>query len=211
MIACSVEKRVSLVNKLTPSQRFTFYKTEMEGMLRIRSVKMRDNLFALMIQGFNLSTKKFMVQQAAGKKGLISLRPDNVFAIFGLKNEGVDVSCFLSMDQGKAVKKVPVSFVNKKTGKILIDDLIQKIVRNKNADDEFVQMAFLVLLGTIIAPVSDEYISKNYYALVQDVRQIKKFNWNAFTLRFCLPEIGMDLQPGRVREWPRGNLALLQV
>ena len=93
----------------------------------------------------------------------------------------------------------------------MIDDLIDKIVRNKNTDDEFVRMAFLVLLGTIIAPVSDEYIRKNYYALVQDVRQIKKFNWNAFTLRFCLSEIGVVLQPGRVREWPRGNLALLQV
>ena len=172
---------------------------------------MRDNLLALMIQGSNPSTKKFMVQEAAEKKGLISLRPDDVFAIFGLKNEGVDVSSFLSMDQGKAIKKIPASFVNKKNGKILIDDLIEKIVRNKNADDEFVRMAFLVLLGTIIAPVSDEYIPKNYYALVQDVRQIKKFNWNAFTLRFCLSEIGMVLQPGRVREWPRGNLALLQV
>ena len=36
---------------------------------------------------------------------MISLRPDDVFAIFGLKNEGVDVSSFLSMDQGKAIKK----------------------------------------------------------------------------------------------------------
>ena len=114
-----------------------------------------------------------MVQEATGKKGLISLRPDDVFAIFGLKNEGVDVSSFLSMDQGKAVKK-SVSFVNKKDGKILIDDLIEKIVRNKNADDEFVRMAFLILLGTIIAPVSDEYIPKNYYALVQDCQTDKK-------------------------------------
>nr|XP_045084072.1 uncharacterized protein LOC109787629 [Aegilops tauschii subsp. strangulata] len=105
VIACSVEKWVSLVNKLTPSQRFTFYETEMEGMLRIPSVKMRDNLLALMIHGYNPSSKKFMVQEAAGKKGLISLRPDDVFAIFGLKNEGVDVSSFLSMDQGKAIKK----------------------------------------------------------------------------------------------------------
>ena len=93
----------------------------------------------------------------------------------------------------------------------MIDDLIEKIVKNKNADDEFVWMTFLILLGTIIAPVSDEYISKNYYALVQDVRLIKKFNWNAFTLRFCLSEIGTVLRPGHVREWPRGNLALLQV
>ena len=105
MIACSVEKWVSLVNKLTPSQRFTFYETEMEGMLRIPSVKMRDNLLALMIQGYNPSSKKFMVQEAGGKKGLISLRSDDVFAIFGLKNDGVDVSSFFSMDQGKAIKK----------------------------------------------------------------------------------------------------------
>ena len=69
VIACSVEKWVSLVNKLTSSQRFTFYETEMEGMLRIPSVKMRDNLLALMIQGYNPSSKKFKVQEAAGKKG----------------------------------------------------------------------------------------------------------------------------------------------
>ena len=105
VIGCSVQKWVSLVNQLTPSQWFTFYETKMEGMLWIPSMKMRDNLLALMIQGSNPSTKKFMVQEAAEKKGLISLRPDDVFAIFGLKNEGVDVSSFLSMDQGKAVKQ----------------------------------------------------------------------------------------------------------
>ena len=42
---------------------------------------MCDNLLALMIQGYNPSSKKFMVQEAAGKKGLISLRLDDVFAI----------------------------------------------------------------------------------------------------------------------------------
>ena len=50
VIACFVEKWVTLVNKLTTSQRFTFYETEMEGMLRIPSVKMRDNLLALTIE-----------------------------------------------------------------------------------------------------------------------------------------------------------------
>ena len=93
----------------------------------------------------------------------------------------------------------------------MIDTLIDKIVRNKDVDDDFVRMTFLVLLGTIIAPVSHEYVPKKYYALVQDIKLIRKFNWNAFTLQFCLSEIGMVLQPGRVREWPGGNLALLQV
>ena len=52
------------------------------------------------------------------------------------------------------MKKVLVNFVSRKNGKIMIDDLIDKIVRNKNTDNEFVWMAFLVLLGTIIASVS---------------------------------------------------------
>ena len=42
-----------------------------------------------------------MVQETAGKKGFISLRPDHVHAIFGWKNEGVDVSSFLSWTKGK--------------------------------------------------------------------------------------------------------------
>ncbi|KAE8821886.1 hypothetical protein D1007_00079 [Hordeum vulgare] len=92
----------------------------------------------------------------------------------------------------------------------MIDDLINKIVKNDNTDDDFVRMTFLVLFGTVIAPVSHEYISKEYYALVKDKRMISKFNWNDFTLKFFLSEIGKVLEDDRVREWPHGNLALLQ-
>ncbi|KAE8795651.1 hypothetical protein D1007_29546 [Hordeum vulgare] len=90
------------------------------------------------------------------------------------------------------------------------DDLINKIVKNDNTDDDFVRMTFLVLLGTVIAPVSHEYIPMEYYDLVKDKRMISKFNWNDFTLKFFLSEIGKVIEDGRVREWPHGNLALLQ-
>ncbi|VAH92613.1 unnamed protein product [Triticum turgidum subsp. durum] len=92
----------------------------------------------------------------------------------------------------------------------MIDDLIEKIVKDKSTDDDFIRMTFLVLLGTIIAPVSHEYVPKKYYALVKNIKLIRKFNWNAFTSRFCLSEIGKLLQDGHVRQWPQGNLALLQ-
>ncbi|KAE8817776.1 hypothetical protein D1007_04545 [Hordeum vulgare] len=92
----------------------------------------------------------------------------------------------------------------------MIDDLINKIVKNDNTGDDFVRMTFLVLLGTVIAPVSHEYIPKEYYALVKDKRMISKFNWNDFTFKFFLSEIGKVLEDGRVREWPHGNLAILQ-
>ena len=91
----------------------------------------------------------------------------------------------------------------------MIDDLIQKIVRNKSADDEFLRTAVLVLLGTIIAPMSAVSIPKEYYALVHDVKRISTLNFNVFTLRTCLTEIGKLKQDDRVRQWPCGNLALL--
>ncbi|KAI5010581.1 hypothetical protein ZWY2020_012718 [Hordeum vulgare] len=90
------------------------------------------------------------------------------------------------------MKRIPTNFVDTKKGKIMIDDLINKIVKNDNTDDDFVQMTFLVLLGTVIAPVSHEYIPKEYYALVKDKRMISKFSWNDFTLKFFLSEIGKD-------------------
>ncbi|XP_073366082.1 uncharacterized protein [Aegilops tauschii subsp. strangulata] len=53
-------------------------------------------------------------------------------------------------------------------------------------------------------------IPKEYYALVHDVKRISTLNFNVFTLRTCLTEIGKLKQDGRVRQWPCGNLALLQ-
>ncbi|XBI03224.1 hypothetical protein VPH35_131663 [Triticum aestivum] len=214
VIPCSVQKWVSLVDKLSPSQKFRFYEMDMQGMFRIPSIRMRDFLLHFLLQSYNPSSKKFMVQESSGStagcKGLISLRPDDVYSIFGWKNNGVDVFGFLSTEGEKATKKIPVSFVSKKNGKIMIDDLIEKIVKDKSTDDDFIRMTFLVLLGTIIAPVSHEYVPKKYYALVKNIKLIRKFNWNAFTSRFCLSEIGKLLQDGHVRQWPQGNLALLQ-
>ena len=211
MIPCSVEKWVSLVDKLSASQKFTFYETDLQGMLQMSSVKMREFLLHFLIQGYNRHNKKFMVQESAGSKGLISIGHDDVLSIFGLKNQGVDVVGFLRTEGQKSMKRIPTNFVDTKKGKIMIDDLINKIVKNENTDDDFVRMTFLVLLGTVIAPVSHEYIPKEYYALVKDKRMISKFNWNEFTLKFFLSEIGKVLEDGRVREWPHGNLALLQV
>ena len=81
----------------------------------------------------------------------------------------------------------------------------------KAADDEFVRMTVLVLLGTVLAPVSKDYIPKDYYALVRDVNLIGKMNWNNFTLRQCLSSVGKVLEDGEIVERPTGNLAVLQV
>lgn len=210
-ISCSVEKWLSLVNQLEENQRYRFYDTGLHGFLQIPSIKMRNFLLSHIIKGFNPNDKKFKVYENDKGGVHISLRNDDVHCIFGLKNEGINAHGILSMEGAEAVKKIPRYYVNKNTSNIMIDDLIDIIVKGKSADDDFVRMTVLVLLGTIIAPVSTKFVPKQYYALVQDVKRIAKINWNNFTLRICLHEIGKVLQDGRVKNWPMGNLALVQV
>ena len=133
-----------------------------------------------------------------------------MFLIFRFKNEGEDVFGILAMEGKELIKKILIQYVQK-NGQIMIDDLIQKIARNKSTDDEFLWMVVLVFLGTTIAPMSVISIPKEYYTLVHDVKQISTLNFNVFTLRTCLTDIGKLKQDGRVRQWPCGNLVLLQV
>ncbi|XP_020198095.1 uncharacterized protein [Aegilops tauschii subsp. strangulata] len=48
------------------------------------------------------------------------------------------------------------------------------------------------------------------YAWVDDVKRISKINWNAFTLRVLLDCLRNVRKGKHLRQWPRGNLALLQ-
>lgn len=79
---------------------------------------MRDFLLHFLLQGYNPSSKKFMVQESSGStagcKGLISLRPDDVYSIFGWKNNGVDVFGFLSTEGEKATKKYQLVLLARK-------------------------------------------------------------------------------------------------
>nr|XP_040249221.1 uncharacterized protein LOC109762943 [Aegilops tauschii subsp. strangulata] len=58
--------------------------------------------------------------------------------------------------------------------------------------------------------MSTKTVPKQYYALVDDVKRISKINWNAFTLRVLLDCLHNVRKGKHLRQWPRGNLALLQ-
>ena len=75
---------------------------------------MPDFLLHFLLLGYNPISKKFMVQESSESKVLISLRPDDVYSIFGWKNNGLDVFGFINTEGEKATTKIPVSFVNKK-------------------------------------------------------------------------------------------------
>ena len=83
-------------------------------MLIIPLVQMGDFLLHFMMLGHNPNNKKIMIQEDSGSKGLISLRPDNVFSIFGFKNEGEDIFGILAMEGKELIKKIPIRYVHKK-------------------------------------------------------------------------------------------------
>ncbi|XP_073363625.1 uncharacterized protein [Aegilops tauschii subsp. strangulata] len=58
--------------------------------------------------------------------------------------------------------------------------------------------------------MSSKIVPKQYYALVEDVKRISKINWNAFTLRVLLDCLRIVKKGKHLRQWPKGNLALLQ-
>ena len=106
---------------------------------------------------------------------------------------------------------VPNRFLDKRTGLILIDELIKFFVDTQSFDDDFVRRVVLVLLGTVLAPQSTKFVPYRYYKMVEDVNAIKSYNWNNFTLEVCMDAIKKSVEDLEKFKWPIGNLALLQV
>ncbi|XP_073355630.1 uncharacterized protein [Aegilops tauschii subsp. strangulata] len=160
-----------------------------------------------MVEIFDPSKGIFIVQDLVGE---VSLGAVDVECILALENHGLSAEGILG-EEGEDVKdRVPPQFLSKTTGNIVIDDLIVDITKNKSADDDFLRRVVLVLLGTVLAPMSSKIVPKQYYALVDNVKRISKINWNAFTLRVLLDCLRNMRKGKHLRQWPRGNLALLQ-
>nr|XP_040249442.1 uncharacterized protein LOC120966918 [Aegilops tauschii subsp. strangulata] len=147
-----------------------------------------------MVEIFDPSKGRFIVQDLVGE---VSLGAVDVECILALENHGLSAEGILG-EEGEDIKdRVPPQFLSKTTGNIVIDDLIVDITKNKSADDDFLRRVVLVLLGTVLAPMSSK-------------TRISKINWNAFTLRVLLDCLRNVRKGKHLRQWPRRNLALLQ-
>ncbi|XBI11297.1 hypothetical protein VPH35_138386 [Triticum aestivum] len=176
-------------------------------MLQIPSIKMRTLLIRYMVENFEASTARFIIQEQVGEVTLVAV---DVECIFNLENQGLSTSDIL-IEEGEDIKeRVLPQFLSRTTGNIVIDDLIGDIIKNKSTNDDFLQKLVLVLLGTIIAPMSSKIVPKQYYALVDDVKRISKINWNVFTLCVLLNCLRIFKKGKHLRQWSKGNLALLQ-
>jgi hypothetical protein len=193
---------------MSPAQRAKLDEAELQCALEIPSILMRTTLIKFMIDKFDTKTNKFYVQE--GHDGITVCGVD-VECIFSLRDSGLDMSAILYQEGEDAELNVSETFLSKATDNIVIDELIADVIKSKVADDDFLRKTVLILLGTVLAPQSHTTIPKPYYALVQYVQRVKKLNFNEFTLCFLLDslkQIGTGLEK---RQWPTGNVALLQV
>nr|XP_040256504.2 uncharacterized protein LOC109765058 [Aegilops tauschii subsp. strangulata] len=126
-----------------------------------------------MVEIFDPSKGRFIVQDLVGE---VSLGAVDVECILALENHGLSVEGILG-EEGEDVKdRVPPQFLSKTTGNIVIDDLIVDITKNKSADDDFLRRVVLVLLGTVLAPMSSKtYL---YWEKVQPLEGECAFNPN---------------------------------
>ncbi|KAE8804371.1 hypothetical protein D1007_19389 [Hordeum vulgare] len=168
---------------------------------------MRTLLIRYMVEIFDPSTTRFKVQELVGD---VSLHVVDVECILNLDNKGLSASDIL-IEEGEDIKdRVPPQSLSKSTRNIVIDDVIPYIIKNKSADDDFLRKVVLVLLGTVIAPMSSKLVPKKYYTLVDDVKRICKINGNVFTLHVLFDCVCIVKKHKHVRQWRKGNLDVLQ-
>ncbi|XP_071678271.1 uncharacterized protein [Lolium perenne] len=192
---------------LTVDQRARLALTNLRSMMMIPSVKMRTILIRFMLDVFDPATGTFEIGE---NNGVVSLGFVDVECLLGLVNEGFSAGEILT-EEGEDVKhRIPPQFISKSTGNIVIDELIDDIIKSKLADDDFLRRVVLVLLGTVLAPMATKIVPHKFYALVEDVNRISKINWNAFTLRVLLDSIRLVRKGRQIRQWPKGNLGMLQ-
>ena len=161
-----------------------------------------------MLDVFDPATSTFEIGE---NNGAVSLGFVDVECLLGLVNEGFSAGEILT-EEGEDVKhRIPPQFLSKSTGNIVIGELIDDIIKSKLADDDFLRRVVLVLLGTVLAPMATKIIPHKFYALVEDVNRMSKINWNAFTLRVLLDSIRLVRKGRQMRQWPKGNLGMLQV
>nr|XP_051217664.1 uncharacterized protein LOC127335112 [Lolium perenne] len=89
-------------------------------------------------------------------------------------------------------------------------DMIDEIITSKATNDDFLRRAVLILIGTVLAPTSTYTVYKPFYAFVETMYKLHNLNWNQFTLAYVMEQISTCRRGIYVRQWPKGNVAILE-
>ncbi|XP_071679828.1 uncharacterized protein [Lolium perenne] len=89
-------------------------------------------------------------------------------------------------------------------------DMIDEIITSKATNEDFLRRAVLILIGTVLAPTSTYTVYKPFYAFVETMYKLHNLNWNQFTLAYVIEQISTCRRGIYVRQWPKGNVAILE-
>ena len=156
-ICCNVEKWCNLVARLTSDQRAKLEATSLGCMLQMPPIKMRLVLLKYMLEVFDKNSQKFIIQERVGE---ISASRVDVECLLGLEDKGFSANDILDEQGEDAKARIPRHFLSRNTGNMVVDDLMAYILTKKAADDDFLRMVILVLLGLVLAPVGTRIIPK---------------------------------------------------
>ncbi|KAL6863758.1 hypothetical protein ACP4OV_016661 [Aristida adscensionis] len=201
-IPCSVEQFWELVKKLNADKKDRIIRFRLGCMLQIRPIKMRPALLKFFINKYNPTYRKFEIRS----REIMYISASDVQDIMGLKPTGLTVK----PDTSLSFVEIPEQFHVHGRASFRIESLIADIViHDDKPDDDFLRRFVLVMLGTVLAPVSSTHVPVSYYAIVKDVINMRQMDWNELTLGFLKAKFkeGQDSTSPR---WPSGNLALLQ-
>lgn len=203
-IPCSVVNFVCGVNTLNREHRNLVGTLGLGSLLEIKEVKMRKSLLNFLIESYNATNDKFEI----GMEQCFSITNLDVEMIMGLINDGV----VIQPDQAITADNVPEIPKPKLTNKgFSITQMLANVISIHISDHDFFMSFVLLALGTILAPVSTQYIPFSYFALVRDIATVQSINWNAFTLEFLKANLVKMNDATRANHWPAGNLAIMQV
>ncbi|KAM0929039.1 hypothetical protein ACQ4PT_001872 [Festuca glaucescens] len=207
-IFCDIMRWCNLVSALTKEQREKLSTCAVgRCMLQIPSRKMRPLLIKYMIQVYDVEKRKFIIEPRVGE---ISARNEDVECLLGLEDEGLSSADILEEEGEEWKTNIPPRFLSKKTGNLVMKDMIEQIITSKATDDDFLRRVVLILIGTVLAPTSNYTVHKPFYAFVETMYKLHNLNWKQFTLAYVIEQISTCRRGIYIRQWPKGNVAILE-
>jgi hypothetical protein len=161
-----------------------------------------------MMQVYDEEKGRFIIEPRVGE---ISATNEDVECLLGLEDEGLSSADILEEEGEEWKTNIPTRFLSKKTGNLVMKDMINEIITSKATNDDFLRRAVLILIGLVLAPTSTATVYKPFYAFVETMYKLHNLNWNQFTLAYVMEQISTCRRGIYVRQWPKGNVAILEV
>ncbi|KAK9741368.1 hypothetical protein RND81_03G100500 [Saponaria officinalis] len=179
VVKCRSTTLVHIINNLTVDQKQAVKKIGFGGLLEIKVTEFPKGILKWVIQAFNHNS--FLFKASTTKEFILS--KDDIHDFFMLPREGRRLE-FTPIGRSKAAVEEPLKEEWRKrfrlggtTEMIKISQLSQRIKDTVDSGDEFKRLFVLYTMSTFLAPTSNHNLDFKLLNAVQDVAEIRNFNW----------------------------------